>query len=110
MIGTLRLYAALAALVAALAGLGYVRHMIGQNALLRAEAAELRREADTARQIASQAAVARNVAQAEAARQARKAAEYDAIREALLKGGTDEPLPDWFRAFLDGLLKRGPHP
>lgn len=106
MIGTFRLYAALAALVAAFAGIGYVRHVIGQNALLRAEAVELHREVRIARETAKQAALARDVARAEASRHAKAAAEYAAIREALLKGDDDAPIPEWFRAFLDGLLLR----
>lgn len=108
MIASLRLYAALAALVAMFAGLGYVRHVIGQNALLRAEAAVLQREIRTARETAAQAAQARDVARAEASRHAKAAVEYAAIREALLKGDDDAPIPDWFRAFLDGLLQRAP--
>lgn len=106
MIGTLRLYAALAALVAAFAGIGYVRHLIVQNALLRAQVADLRTEVRIAQETAAQAAVARDVARAEASRYAKAAAEYAAIREALLKGNEDAPIPDWFRAFLDGLLLR----
>lgn len=106
MIAPLRLYLSLALTVAALAGIGYVRHVIGQNALLRAESAELHREVRIARETAEQAALARDVARAEAARHAQAAAEYDAIREALLKGDDDAPIPEWFRAFLDGLLLR----
>ena len=108
MLASLRLYAALAALAAALAGVGYVRHVVGQNTLLRAQVADLRTEVRIAQETAAQAALARDVARAEASRHAKAAAEYAAIREALLKGDDDAPIPPWFRAFLDGLLLRAP--
>lgn len=106
MIASLRLYAALAALVVVFAGVGYARHVVGQNTLLRAQVADLRNEVRIAHETAAQAALARDVARAEASRHAKAAAEYAAIREALLKGDDDAPIPEWFRAFLDGLLLR----
>ena len=103
----IRLYLSLALTVAALAGVGYVRHLIGQNALLTASVAALEDDLRVQADIAAQAAQARDVARAEAARQAKKAAEYDAIREALLRGDEDAPVPGWFRDFLDDLLRPG---
>ena len=108
MLASLRLYAALAALAAALAGVGYVRHVVGQNTLLRAEAAELRREAAVARDIAAQAAHARDMARAEAARQAVKAREYDALRLWIEGQDDDAPTPPLLLAALDRLFARGP--
>lgn len=108
MIASLRLYAALAALVVVFAGVGYARHVVGQNTLLRAQVADLRNEVRIAHETAAQAALARDVARAEASRHAKAVAEYAAIREALLKGDDDAPIPEWFRAFLDGLLLRAP--
>lgn len=49
---------------------------------------------------AAQARAAAEVAKAAAAREAQRAKEYDALREHLMKGSTDEPLPEWFLAYL----------
>lgn len=108
MLASLRLYAALAAIAVALAGVGYVRHIVAQNTLLKAEAAELRREAAVARDIAAQAAHARDMAHAEAARQAVKAREYDALRLWIEGQDDDAPTPPLLLAALDRLFARGP--
>lgn len=68
-----------------------------QNAALTRSMAALERQA-------AQARLAADVARAEAERFAAKAQEYDALREALIKGEQDAPLPDWFRDYLDQLL------
>ena len=49
------------------------------------------------------ARLARDVAQAARQRVEDQAAEYDALREALLKGKDDAPIPDWFRDYLADL-------
>lgn len=108
MIASLRLYAALAALAAALAGVGYVRHVVGQNTLLTAQMADLRSEVRIAQETAAQAALARDVARAEAARQATKAREYDALRLWIEGQDDDAPTPPLLLAALDRLFARGP--
>ena len=106
MIASLRLYAVIAAFLAGGAGVWYVLHLRDANAALSASVAVLQADLAVERARAAQAALARDVARAEASRHAKAAAEYAAIREALLKGDDDAPIPEWFRAFLDGLLLR----
>lgn len=107
MIAPLRLYLFVGAFLAGGAGVWYVAHLRDTNALLTASVAALEDDLRVQADIAAQAAQARDVARAEAARQASKAAEYDAIREALLKGDENAPVPRWFRDFLDDLLRPG---
>lgn len=102
----LRLYLTLGILGAVLAGGFYVRHVIGQNAALRAEVAALENEARVQAEIAAQAALARDVARAEAKRQAEKAAETAAIREWINGRDDNAPIPDLLRDALDRLMRR----
>lgn len=69
-----------------------------QSASIRA----LEMERDNAR-------MAREVAQAARERFEAKARQYDDLREALLKGDDDAPLPAWFRSYLAdlGVLRAG---
>ena len=57
-------------------------------------------------QSVSQAKTAAAVARAAAERERTKADEYDAFREALINGESDENLPDWFRDYINGILGR----
>lgn len=92
-------YLSMALLLAALgaAGWGYVERA-GRRAA-EAEAASLRRSVAALEDARAQARSAAQVARAEAKRQAARAAEYDALKEALLRGGDNAPLPDWFDAW-----------
>ena len=47
---------------------------------------------------------ARKVADAEANRHRLKSEEYDALKESLLRGNNETPIPDWFADYLDGLF------
>jgi len=91
-----------AALTLALVGLVWWQH--AWIDALRDETARLERAVKAEREAAAQARLAREVAEAHAERQRARAEEYDALREALLRGDADAPLPDWFRAYLDRLL------
>lgn len=64
-----------------------------QNANLTTSMQSLERQADQARE-------AEAVAEAYAASITEKAKQYDAMREAILRGNHNEGLPDWFRAYL----------
>lgn len=97
----------LAALV--LAG-GWIWWQSGTIDALEADKARLERSLVVEREAREQARLAANVAQASADRERARAAEYDALRESLLKGNDDAPLPDWFRAYLDRLLGGVPAP
>lgn len=108
MIASLRLYLFVGAILAGGAGVWYVAHLRDVNATLTASVAALERDLRVQADIAAQAAQARDVARAAAERQAQKAAEYDAIREALLRGDDDAQLPDWFRAYLRSLRTAAP--
>ena len=74
------------------------------NGDLRVENASLARSVATLEDQRAQARLAADVARAAADRARARAAEYDALRETLLKGDDDAPLPDWFRAYLDRVL------
>lgn len=70
----------------------------------RAARQELLRQLANAERIAEQAELARDVADAEADRISAKAREYDALKEALIRGEDDAELPDWFIAYLGSLF------
>jgi hypothetical protein len=84
---------------------------VGYGAIQKAKA-----DAATARAVAAERVVeglertleaerlAAAVSAAERDRFEARAAEYDALREALLEGGEDAPLPDWLAAYLASLL------
>jgi len=57
----------------------------------------------------AQAQEARDVARAEAVRVSSKAAEFDDIREFILRGPNDEVLPDALRGILDRLFTENAH-
>ena len=94
-------YAASGLLVAALWWLW------SDRADLMDQSANLSRELSVQASIADQAALARAVADANAKRLTAKAAEYDDLREQLLRGEEDADLPDWFIAYLVRLLGVG---
>lgn len=83
---------------------------------LRADLTEAReahraalRELSTMQAVAEQSAMARDVARAEADRLRTRAAEYDQIREFILRGDDNAPLPPILRDVLDRLLRRDAH-
>lgn len=78
------------------------------NAALQAENASLTRSVAALEQQAAQSRLAADVARAAAQRERERAAEYDALREALIDGDEDADLPTWFRSYLDDLLGRLP--
>lgn len=84
--------------------LGAVIVMQRQNASLSAENASLTRSIATLEQSRDQARLAADVARATAAREKSKADEYDALREALISGGEDQVLPEWFQDWLREIL------
>lgn len=103
-----RLYASAAALGALVAAGVYVQSLRSQNDRLTASVASLQREAQVSAQIAKQKTEAAAVARADAERLAVKAAEYDAIREWILRNDDNAPIPPLLRDALDRLLHRGP--
>ena len=104
----IRVYLLLAALAAGAGGLWYVQSLRSSNADLTAEVASLEREA-TVRELAiEQKDEARRVAQAEAERLRVAAAEYDSIREWVLRSDDNAPIPPLLRDALDRLLRRAP--
>lgn len=68
------------------------------------QAASLARSVAVLSDARDQARLAAEVARAAADRERMRAAEYDALREALITGGDDAEVPDWFCDYLDGLL------
>ncbi|MFY0633694.1 MAG: hypothetical protein JXQ91_07775 [Vannielia sp.] len=88
-----------ALLVATLAAAGWAYVERAGRLSAQAEAASLRRSVAVLEDARAQARSAAEVARAEAERQAARAAEYDALKEALLRGGDDVALPDWFDAW-----------
>lgn len=95
-------YIIVAALLTALASV--VWWQSGTIDTLRGDVARLERSLAVVEAARKQARLAASVAQAAANRAQTRAAEYDRMRENLLKGNTDEELPDWFREYLDDLL------
>jgi len=75
-----------------------------QNAALIAENASLSRSIAVLEDSRAQARLAADVARAEAQRERKKAAEYDALRKALIDGDEDAELPPFFRDWLSDLL------
>ena len=78
-----------------------------QSNLLRVEKAEnaILARSVTALEAERQAAkAARDVARAEAKRFKDQAEEYAKLREDLLRGNYDTPIPDWLTAYLERLL------
>lgn len=75
----------------------------GKTADLEVRNASLQRSVAALAEQREQAREAQAVARAETQRLEVKAKEYDAIREALLRGDADADLPDWFCEHL-GLL------
>ena len=97
-------YVASALLVALLVVSGGAWLLYRANGDLRVENASLARSVAALEDQRAQARLAADVARAAADRERARAAEYDALRETLLKGDDDAPLPDWFRAYLDRVL------
>lgn len=92
----------------ALAGaVWYVVSLRAENAALAFENASLSRSVAALEDQAEQARLAADVARAETARVAGKAREYDKLKETLLRGNEDAPLPNWFRDYLDALFGGG---
>lgn len=83
---------------------GYVWWLRAEVDALASENASLTRSVVVLEGQIEQSKLAREVADAEAARVKARAAEYDALRETLMRGDDDAPLPEWFRDYLDRLL------
>jgi hypothetical protein len=97
-------YALAAALVAIIALGGALWWQAGESAALEEENARLERSLLSYKAQAEQTREALAVARAAQKRAAARAAEYDAIREAVLRGDyEDVPLPDWFLDLLRDL-------
>lgn len=97
-------YALAAALVAVLALGAALWFQTTRVSSLEADNARLERSVAALEMRASQAREALEVARAAQKRQEERAAEYDAIREALLRGEFDDaPLPEWFVSVLRDL-------
>lgn len=93
------------ALVALGLGLGaYIWYLQKANERLTNENASLARSVEVLKKSKARAEQAREVADAAAERARERANEYDRLRESLLRGEDDAPLPDWFRDYLDELL------
>jgi hypothetical protein len=73
------------------------------------KSANLSQELATKDLAIAQAQEARDVARAEARRVSEKAAEFDNIREFILRGETNAPLPDALRGILDRLFNKDGH-
>jgi predicted negative regulator of RcsB-dependent stress response len=97
-------YVTAAAAVAVLALGGYAYAQKSQLDTQREISASLQRSVSALEAERDAAKLAREVARAEAERFRVKSQEYDALRETLLKGENDAPLPDWFRSYLASLL------
>jgi len=95
---------ALAALALASVSMGgLLYHETKRSSDLALTVGTLRGELTVAQAQMDQARLAAEVAQANADRTAERAAEYDALRETLLKGSNDAPLPGWFSDYLRDL-------
>lgn len=81
-------------------GVLFVNNWLNQ----KEEIARLERENATKELVIEQEREARRVADANAARERIKAEEYDRLKEALLRGGDDVQIPDWFKSWLADLL------
>lgn len=101
-------YLSIALLLALCAALVAVVLLQRSNASLTAQNASLTRSVAVLEDQAAQSRLAADVAQAAAQRERARAAEYDALREALIDGDDDAHLPPWFRSYLDDLLGRLP--
>ena len=98
-----RLYLMVGAAVGVVSLVGLWQWQTAQNRALRAENAMQAASITALRDQFEQARLAADVARAAAKREAERAEEYDQLREALLKGNDDAPLPDWFRDYLRNL-------
>jgi len=90
-----------------IAGAWFVLDLKASNAALSRDLMASKAELVQQVAIAEQAAIARDVARAEAERQRTKADEYEAVKAALRNGGFDAELPDDFRRLLAGILWTG---
>lgn len=99
----LRILPSAAALALAVWGALTVWGWKAERDALRAETASQRASIRALEMERDNARLARAVAQAARERVESQAAEYDALREALLRGNDDAPIPDWFRTYLGRL-------
>ena len=100
----LRLAPYIAAAGALAFGVWWLVGVIEDRAELRETVASQARSIKTLEERAAQAEQARAVAVAHQKRVEALAREYDALKEALIRGDEDAPIPDWFRDYLDRLL------
>lgn len=97
----------LAPYVAIALAVWWVMDLQDKNEALTAENSRMERELDVAEARATQAREAQAVARAETERFRRAAEEYDQIRETILRGKDDAPIPDFLCAYLERLLGPG---
>lgn len=97
-------YVLIAALSAVLGLLGWVWLLRSQRDSLEAHTASQARSIVALEAQAAQARLAAEVAKAAAERERLRAAEYDRLRMALVDGGEDVDLPDWFRDWVHALV------
>lgn len=97
--------AVMGALALAGGGYGVWQGKVAEKANARAARAERAVEAIERTLEAERQAAA--VLAAERDRFEERAAEYDALREALIEGGDDAQIPDWLAAYLGSLLSPG---
>lgn len=98
----------LARIGAAVAVVGFVGGFMWMQsqriASLQEAKARLEQSVSEQKRLIQSERIARTVARAEAERFKARSDEYDALREALLEGNEDAPLPDWFVSYLDRLF------
>ncbi len=88
----------------AVAGGGAAWWMSQRLEASKAKVARLEQDIMVIRAERDQAMESRRVARAEADRQRKRAEEFDQMREDLMKGTEDAPIPDWLSAYLDRLF------
>ena len=103
----IRAYIAAALILGAGAGLWYVQHLRASNEALTAALAASEHELRVQAGVLEQAKVARAVAEAHAARLQASSERYDDLRETLLRGDDDAPIPDFLCVYLVRLLGEG---
>lgn len=104
----IRIYALLAALAIGAGAILYVGHLRASNAEMARQIVLLQNEVKIAARRAEQAAAAQAAANAEAERARQVAGDLARIREEILRGSDNAPIPDALRRDLDRFLHRAP--
>lgn len=100
----IRIYLIIAAVLTGAGGLWWINRVLDDRAALQVANAALQRSIEAKDMQIELSTFARTVTEAAYTRLKQRADEYDALRESLLKGGQDAPIPDWFCDYLNGLL------